>query len=159
MRRYFMTIPEAVQLVLQAAVLGHGGEVFVLDMGDPVRIVDLAQDLIELSGLEVGQDIEIVYTGMRPGEKLYEELFVDGERYERTRHQKIFIAANASSFVPADLETILAAMRQAAEANDRHAIMAGLQRLIPEFQPPELESRRSAARLEQNTAPQKLEEL
>jgi len=128
-------------------------------MGDPVRIVDLAQDLIELSGLEVGQDIEIVYTGMRPGEKLYEELFVDGERYERTRHQKIFIAANASSFVPADLETVLATMRQAAEVNDRHAIMAGLQRLIPEFQPPELESRGLVARLEQNAAPQKLEEL
>jgi len=134
-----MTIPEAVQLVLQAAVLGHGGEVFVLDMGDPVRIVDLAQDLIELSGFEVGQDIEITFTGMRPGEKLYEELFVDGERYERTRHQKIFIAANASSFVPSELDQVLAGLRQAAEANDRQGVMAGLLRLIPEFRPPDVD--------------------
>ena len=139
MRRYFMTIPEAVQLVLQAAVLGHGGEVFVLDMGDPVRIVDLAQDLIELSGFEVGQDIEITFTGMRPGEKLYEELFVDGERYERTRHQKIFIAANASSFVPSELDQVLAGLRQAAEANYRQGVMAGLLRLIPEFRPPDVD--------------------
>jgi FlaA1/EpsC-like NDP-sugar epimerase len=138
MRRYFMTIPEAVQLVLQAAVLGHGGEVFVLDMGDPVRIVDLAHDLIELSGFEVGQDIEIVYTGMRPGEKLYEELFGEGERYERTRHQKIFIAANASNLAPLDLDNVLSSLRQAAESNERTAVMAGLQQLIPEFQPPDV---------------------
>ncbi len=91
MRRYFMTIPEAVQLVLQAAALSvGGGEIFVLDMGEPVKIVDLAEDLIELSGLEVGRDIEIVFTGLRPGEKLFEELFVQGEEYTRTQHEKIF---------------------------------------------------------------------
>jgi len=87
--RYFMTIPEAVQLVLQAASLGQGGEVFVLDMGAPIRIEDLARDLIELSGLEVGRDLDIVYTGLRPGEKLYEELTATGESYTSTRHDKI----------------------------------------------------------------------
>ncbi len=94
-KRYFMTIPEAVQLVLQAATLA-GVEcrngVFVLDMGEPIKIVDLARDLIELSGKQVGQDIEIVFTGLRPGEKLFEELFRDGENYHRTRHEKIFVA-------------------------------------------------------------------
>jgi len=102
MQRFFMTIPEAVQLLLQAAVLGRGGEIFMLDMGEPVKIVDLARDLIVLSGLEVDRDIEIVYTGIRPGEKLYEELFVPGETYQPTHHEKILIARNASSFVPED---------------------------------------------------------
>ncbi|MGB4804106.1 MAG: nucleoside-diphosphate sugar epimerase/dehydratase, partial [Anaerolineae bacterium] len=96
MTRFFMTIPEAVQLVLQASVLGNGGEVFMLDMGEPVRILDLARDLIELSGLREGRDIDIVVTGMRPGEKLYEELFVPGETYQPTAHEKIMIAARAS---------------------------------------------------------------
>ena len=94
MTRYFMTIPEAVQLVLQAAALGEGGEIFVLDMGEPVKIVDLARDLIELSGFEVGKDVEIAYTGLRPGEKLFEELFNAAEEYERTEHGKIFVARN-----------------------------------------------------------------
>jgi FlaA1/EpsC-like NDP-sugar epimerase len=96
MRRYFMTIPEAVQLVLQAAALGRGGEVFVLDMGEPVKIADLARDLIELSGLQVGRDVGVIYTGLRPGEKLFEELFIPGEVYARTAHQKIFVANNGA---------------------------------------------------------------
>lgn len=90
--RYFMTIPEAVQLVIQAGALGQGGEVFVLDMGEPVKIMDLAKDLIELSGLKVGQDIEIKITGLRPGEKLYEELLNDNENNLATEHERIFIA-------------------------------------------------------------------
>jgi FlaA1/EpsC-like NDP-sugar epimerase len=137
MKRFFMTIPEAVQLVLQAGVLGHGGEVFLLDMGEPVKIVDLARDLIELSGLEVGRDIDIVFSGLRPGEKLFEELFIPGEEYRRTEHQKIFIAANASSFVPADLEESIALLAHAADSNDRDLIVRGLQALIPEYDPPE----------------------
>ena len=103
MRRYFMTIPEAVQLVLQAAALGHGGEVFVLDMGEPVRIVDLARDLIRLSGLEPGRDIEIAFTGLRPGEKLFEELFLEDENYSRTRHEKIFVCQNGHETVDSRL--------------------------------------------------------
>ena len=97
MRRYFMTIPEAVQLVLQAAAIGQGGEVFVLDMGEPVAIVDLAHDLIRLSGLEVGRDIDIEFIGTLPGEKLFEELFSDGEVYQRTHHEKIFVVRNGKS--------------------------------------------------------------
>jgi FlaA1/EpsC-like NDP-sugar epimerase len=135
MARYFMTIPEAVQLVLQAAVLGQGGEVFVLDMGEPVKIVDLAQDLIKLSGLEIGRDIDIVFTGARPGEKLFEELFLPDEIYQRTRHEKVFIAGNASSFVPPHLDDSITALIDAALLNNTVAIVAGLKHLVPEFQP------------------------
>lgn len=91
-RRYFMTIPEAVQLVLQAAVMGEDGDVFVLDMGEPIKIVDLVQDMIELSGRQVGLDVEIVFTGLRAGEKLTEELFSQDEEPHRTEHEKIFVA-------------------------------------------------------------------
>jgi FlaA1/EpsC-like NDP-sugar epimerase len=140
MRRYFMSIPEAVQLVLQAAVLGRGSEVFMLDMGEPVKIVDLARDLIELSGLQVGRDIDLVFTGLRPGEKLFEELFVPGESYRPTPHEKIFIAGHAASqSVSASLDQALAGLEQAARQNDQAAILATLLQLIPEFQstPPE----------------------
>ncbi|HTE19570.1 MAG TPA: nucleoside-diphosphate sugar epimerase/dehydratase [Armatimonadota bacterium] len=135
MRRYFMTIPEAVQLVLQASVLGSGGEIFVLDMGEPVKVVDLARDLIELSGLEVDRDIDIVYSGIRPGEKLFEELFIPGERYEPTHHEKILIARNASSFVPPAMREVLAGFQAAVAANDAGAVRRRLQELIPEYQP------------------------
>jgi FlaA1/EpsC-like NDP-sugar epimerase len=135
MTRYFMTIPEAVQLVLQAAVLGQGGEVFVLDMGNPVKIIDLAHDIIELSGLEVGRDIDIEIIGSRPGEKLYEELFVKGEVYHHTPHQKVYIAGNASSLVPHDLAEAVDALEASAMRNDRLAIVRGFQSLVPEYTP------------------------
>ncbi|MCC5886602.1 MAG: polysaccharide biosynthesis protein, partial [Gammaproteobacteria bacterium] len=108
MRRYFMTIPEASQLVLQAASLSEGGEIFVLDMGDPVHIVDIARDLIRLSGLEPDVDIPIAFTGIRPGEKLFEELATDGEETERTAHNRIF----RSVITPPDAETLLTAARR-----------------------------------------------
>ncbi len=91
MKRFFMTIPEASQLVLQAGTMGDGGEIYILDMGEPVRIADLARDLITLSGLTPGVDVEIQFTGMRPGEKLFEELAVDDESADKTRHPKIFV--------------------------------------------------------------------
>ena len=90
--RYFMTITEASQLIMQAALLGSGGEIYVLDMGEPVKITYLAEQLIRLAGMEPGRDIQIVYTGLRPGEKLYEELFHELEPYEQTSHEKIFLA-------------------------------------------------------------------
>jgi FlaA1/EpsC-like NDP-sugar epimerase len=114
MCRFFMTIPEAVQLVLQAGALGSGGEVFVLDMGEPVKIVDLATDLIRLSGLEVGTDIQIRCTGMRPGEKLYEEMFFDGEHALPTEHPKVLRARHADLAIGAteQLGALLAAAQR-----------------------------------------------
>ena len=92
MKRYFMTIPEAVQLVIQAGAMAEGGEIFVLDMGKPVKIVDMARDLIRLSGLEPEKDIKIIFTGVRPGEKLFEELLTAEEGSSATRHKRIFTA-------------------------------------------------------------------
>jgi len=97
MRRYFMSIPEASILILQAAAMGQGGEVFLLDMGDPVKIVDMAREMIRLNGLEPDVDIEIIYTGIRPGEKLYEELLTDSEGVEPTDHPKIFVGRDSSN--------------------------------------------------------------
>lgn len=134
-RRFFMTIPEAVQLVLQASVLGHGGEVFTLDMGDPLKILHLAEDLIRLSGYQVNQEIKIVFTGLRPGEKLFEELFISGENYQKTKHEKILIATNASQFVAPDLDAGIHALLGAAQHNDQALIVALLQRLVSEYTP------------------------
>ncbi len=135
MRRYFMTIPEAVHLVLQAAVLGQGGEVLMLDMGEPVKIVDLARDLIELSGLEVGRDIDIVFTGIRPGEKLFEELFKAGQNYRPTAHENVSVIDNANGHVPARVGQVLEALESAVQCNDSAAAVAALQSLIPEYTP------------------------
>jgi FlaA1/EpsC-like NDP-sugar epimerase len=128
--RYFMTIPEASQLVLQAATQGEGGEIFVLDMGESVKIVDLARDLIALSGLEE-DDIEIVYTGLRPGEKLFEELYFDDERRVATRHPKVFCAMHR----PANLAAVEAIFEELTESIDERpeVVRARLRDLIPEY--------------------------
>ncbi len=133
--RYFMTIPEAVQLVLQAAIIGDGGEVFMLEMGEAVRICDLAKDLIRLSGYEVGKDIEIEFTGLRPGEKLFEELFIPGEKYNKTKHEKILSLGNASRIVKENIELEVEALCQAGDRNDTNLIVSMLHQLVPEYVP------------------------
>jgi len=135
MRRYFMTIPEAVQLVLQAGALGQGSETFVLDMGEPVRIADLAADLIRLSGFEVGTDIEIQFTGVRPGEKLYEELFFSTECAAPTVHPKI-LRANSIGYdagTIAQIESLLAAAQANAPAAELRQLIADI---VPDYQRP-----------------------
>ncbi len=132
MRRYFMTIPEAVQLVLQAGALGRDGEVFVLDMGEPVKITDLAADLIRLSGKEVEHDIKIEFSGIRPGEKLYEELFVGSEHATPTRHQMVLRARNSQ---PTDgaAEAITRLVWSAQHGRPDEELRGLLARLVPDF--------------------------
>jgi FlaA1/EpsC-like NDP-sugar epimerase len=132
MRRYFMTIPESVQLVLQAGTLGLGGEVFVLDMGEPVRIVDLATDLIRLCGFEPGKDIEIQFTGIRPGEKLYEEMFFHEEHALPTNHPKLLRAKKAG--IPAGLMRRIERLVTATDTVDEHELREMLIALVPDFQ-------------------------
>ncbi len=131
--RYFMTIAEAGQLILQAAVLGEGGEVFVLDMGEPVRISYLAEQLIRLAGKEPGRDIDIVYTGLRPGEKLFEELFHEHEAYAKTGHEKILLARNAHNGVTG-LEQQLKRGERAVREYDSEVIRDVLMSLVPELE-------------------------
>ncbi|MFC1688441.1 polysaccharide biosynthesis protein [Pseudomonadota bacterium] len=130
--RYFMTISEASQLIMQAAVLGEGGEIYVLDMGEPVKITYLAEQLIRLSGKEPGKDIQIIYTGLRPGEKLFEELFHELEPYQTTQHEKIFLAQPR----PADSEGLGTELREAELAVKRYdtkRLKRILFRLVPEL--------------------------
>jgi FlaA1/EpsC-like NDP-sugar epimerase len=132
MKRYFMTIPEASQLVLQAATMGKGGEIFVLDMGEPVKIVDLARELITLSGFKVGEDIEILYTSVRPGEKLFEELRIKGEDMQTTRHPKISIWKN----LPMDRKQLRAGidqLTQVADSQELVKIVDKVKELVPEY--------------------------
>jgi FlaA1/EpsC-like NDP-sugar epimerase len=131
MTRYFMTIPEAVQLVLQAAALGDHGEVFVLDMGEPVRVYDLAIDLIRLSGLEPDADIEVRFTGARPGEKLYEELFFKGAHMVPTDHPKILRARDSGSEDSlGDINELIRAARENRSAGEIRRLIV---RLVPEY--------------------------
>jgi len=132
MKRYFMTIPEASQLVLQAASMGKGGEIFVLDMGEPVKIVDLARELITLSGFRPGEDIEIVFTGPRPGEKLFEELSIVGEDMQRTRHPKISIWKN----IPIDRQRLrkdIDELLEIAKTQNHSEIVNQIKKLVPEY--------------------------
>jgi FlaA1/EpsC-like NDP-sugar epimerase len=130
--RYFMTIPEACQLILQAGVLGAGGEIFALDMGEPVKISYLAEQMIRLANKAPGRDVSIVYTGLRPGEKLFEELFHAQESYQSTRHAKIFLAQPRSM----SWDLLAAQLRQAAQAvrdYDEETLRRVLVSLLPEF--------------------------
>ena len=133
MQRYFMMIPEASQLVIQAGAMGQGGEIFVLDMGEPVRIVDLARDMVRLSGLREGEDIEIQFTGIRPGEKLFEELHIDGETHVHTKHPKIMVAKCQET----PLEDITRSLQkfQMSAAWDDDTVVQELERIVPEFRP------------------------
>jgi FlaA1/EpsC-like NDP-sugar epimerase len=133
MRRYFMTIPEAAQLVIQASTMGNGGEIFVLDMGEPVKIVDLARRLILLSGFRPDHDIRIVFTGMRPGEKLYEELNLREETTLSTYHPKIKIFRGSPP--PLDLATQLGAIRALCQSRDESGLLATLCRVVPDYTP------------------------
>lgn len=130
--RYFMTISEAVQLVLQAGAMGKGGEIFLLDMGDPIRIKDLAENLVRLSGLVPGQDIEIAYTGLRPGEKLYEELLIDGEGVKKTMHEKIRVL-ESFNIDSAELERSLSAIEEACRNGRATEVRSILKSLVPEY--------------------------
>ena len=130
--RYFMTISEASQLIMQAAVLGSGGEIYVLDMGEPVKITYLAEQLIRLSGKEPGKDIQIVYTGLRPGEKLFEELFHELEPYEQTQHEKIFLAHPRQADW-AELSSELHRAEQATTRYDTETLLKSLLLLVPEL--------------------------
>jgi FlaA1/EpsC-like NDP-sugar epimerase len=134
MRRFFMTIPEAVQLVLEALTLGKGGEIFVLDMGQPVKIADLARNLILLSGLRPGEDIRIEFTGVRPGEKLYEELNAYDENTLPTRHEKIKIFAGPAVSAE-DVLARLRRVRQCCENHDSKHLILELKELVPEYNP------------------------
>ena len=132
--RYFMTIPEAVQLVLQAASMGNGGEIFLLDMGEPVKILQLAEELIRLSGLVSHQDVEIVFTGLRPGEKLHEELLLSEENSLPTTHEKIKIARAAGS----DWETLnrlLEELYRASRGLEQEKVVVKLTEIVKEYRP------------------------
>jgi FlaA1/EpsC-like NDP-sugar epimerase len=133
MRRYFMTIPEASQLVMQAAAMGMGGEIFVLDMGQAVKIKDLAYDLIRMSGLEPERDIQVVYSGARPGEKLFEELGFDAERMDKTRHPQIYVG-RLRPVNPAHVEGMLRDLWPMTQVQERGQVRAALARVVPEMQ-------------------------
>ena len=132
--RYFMTIPEACKLILQAGAMGEGGEIFILDMGTPIKIVDMARDLIRKSGFKPDVDIEIRFTGLRPGEKLYEELITGEEGVVRTPHEKIFVLKGP----PCDFEWLdqkIGDLVQLAHVQDVSGIKSKLKEIIPEYQP------------------------
>jgi len=132
--RYFMTIPESVQLIMQAGAMGKGGELFILDMGEPVKIADLARDMISLSGLEPEKDIKIVFTGLRLGEKLYEELLTAGEAVKSTLHEKIKVVNTESIDVPSlliKIEMLLESFRSGFSRD----VIEKIKEIVPEFQP------------------------
>ena len=134
MRRYFMTIPEACQLVLQASTMGRGSEIFVLDMGEPVRIVDLARNLIMLSGLRPDTDIRIEFSGSRPGEKLFEELNGDAEGLIATHHEKINVFDGETKPWP-EIERFIARLRTSCRERNRDELLAVVRQMVPDYKP------------------------
>ena len=132
--RYFMTIEEAAGLVIEAGVIGKGGEIFILDMGEPVKIKDMAEDMIRFAGLVPHQDIEIRYVGLRPGEKLFEELLLEGEGIQPTHHKKIHIAMSRNVNLADFLERIHE-LRRASEGDDRASVDEIIARILPEYRP------------------------
>jgi len=134
--RFFMTIPEAVSLVLKSGSMAKNGELFVLDMGEPVKIYDLAENLIRLSGLIPGKDIQIIETGLRPGEKLYEELLVDTSKCEKTSDSKIFIEHETTLKTRAEAEAELVKLTDALQTQDQNYIVAVLRELVPTYVTP-----------------------
>lgn len=134
-KRYFMTIPQAVQLVLQASTIGQGGEVFVLDMGEQIYIVDLACSMIEMSGLRPGRDVKIEFIGLRPGERLAEQLYDDGEAVEGTVHPKVKRAVSLSPQVSNFNEELFQELERSCHDVDAERAMVLLQKLVPTFHP------------------------
>ncbi len=133
--RYFMTIREAAMLVLEAGLSGHGGEVFVLDMGEPIRIADLAAHLIRLSGLEPGKDIAIEFCGLRPGEKLHEELWYSNETLSRTSHDKVMVVQSPAAGLLSDLSERIEHLEDLARVCDRDQILLELAQIFPNMKP------------------------
>ena len=135
-QRYFMTIPEAVQLVLQASTMGKGGEIFVLDMGEPIKITELARALIGLSGLEPELDIPIVYTGLRPGEKLFEEIKLEGEGIKPTSHEKIRVLDGGEISMD-KVRRWLDDLAALVDSKNVHGLVSLLKEIVPEYSPSE----------------------
>ena len=157
MKRYFMTIPEASQLVLEAATMGEGGEIFILEMGEPISIVALARDLIKLSGFNPDEDIKIEFSGIRPGEKLYEEINLGEEHATKTRHPRIWIGQSQT----ADLEKLRARIDELVELvpkSEPAGLRAGIAGCVPEYHPPE-EKQKKADDLKAATKSEVLDEV
>lgn len=150
MERYFMSIPEASQLILQSCALGNGGEIFILDMGNPIKIVDLAEELIRLSGLEPGLDISIKFTGTRPGEKKFEELSHSHENLDKTKHDKIFILSNSYKSEISSIETMekIKKLSNLIQNNDIIEIKYALSKILPEYIPEDIEREQKISKLD-----------
>jgi FlaA1/EpsC-like NDP-sugar epimerase len=133
--RYFMTIPEASRLILQAGAIGNGGEIFILKMGIPIRIADMARDIIRLSGFKPDEDIEIKYIGLRPGEKLFEELITEGEGIQDTEHEEIMVLRGDNNISMKELNNHINRLVKLAEACDAKGIKEELKRIVPEYTP------------------------
>ena len=137
MKRYFMSIPEASQLILQAGSIGSGGEVFILDMGKPIKIIDIANELIRLSGFEPDIDIPVLITGTRPGEKKVEELSLPSENLDKTKHKKIFVLNDPDAENKKNKNLIIKIQKLHTNINAKSAneIVIGLSELLPEYKP------------------------